>query len=106
MELSIFVRTLGNSPQARIMDYLITCRGMPVHQSDVIRNAHVSKKTLISIWKEMIKEGILKHDRTIGKAELYVLNKEDFRIKKLVELYNICLEKEANTGLKNIEILA
>ena len=51
----------------------------------------------------MIEEGILKYDRTIGKAKLYILNIEDFRIKKLIELYNICLEKEAEIGLKEIE---
>ena len=106
METSIFVRTLGNSAQSRIIDYLITCRGLPVHQSDVIRNSHVSKKTIIPIWKQMIKENILKHDRTIGKAELYVLSVEDLRIKKLIELYNICLEKEAEIGLKEEQIPA
>lgn len=105
MKITIFMRTLGNSPQARIIYYLIRSRGLPIHQSDVIRNSHVSKKTIIPIWKQMIKEGILEYNRTIGRAKLYILNAEDFRIKKLIELYNTCLEKEADIGLKEVKNL-
>lgn len=100
MRLTIFVKTLGNSPKARIISYLIRSSGLPVHQSDVIRNSNVSKKTIIPIWKQMIKEKIILYNRTIGKAKLYTLNKKELRIQKLIELYNICLEKEVELGLK------
>jgi hypothetical protein len=97
---TIFVKTLGNSSQARVMDYLITSSGLPVHQSDVMRNSNVSKVTIIKIWSKFIEEKIILYNRTIGKAKLYTLNKGDTRVQKLIELYNICLEKEAELGLK------
>ena len=102
---SIFVKTLGDSPQARIMDYLITSRGLPVHQSDVMRNSNVSKVTIIRIWSKFIEEKILLYDRTIGKAKLYTLNEKNLVVKKFIELYNICLREEAKIGLKGIKEL-
>jgi len=104
METSIFVKTLGNSSQARVIEYLITCMGLPVHQSDVIRNSKVSKVTVMRIWNEMIENNLLGYDRTIGRAKLYKLNINNPKIKKLIELYNLCLEQEADTGLKEVEI--
>lgn len=102
---SIFVETLGDSPQARIMDYLITSRGLPVHQSDVMRNSNVSKVTIIRIWSKFIEEKTLLYDRTIGKAKLYTLNEKNPIVKKLIELYNICLREEAKIGLRGIKEL-
>lgn len=105
MENSIFVKTLGNSSKARIIEYLITCRGLPVHQSDVIRNSRVSKVTVMGIWDEMSKKEFIKYDRTIGRAKLYSLNTKNPVVKKLIELYNVCLSQEAEAGLEEIEIL-
>lgn len=102
---SIFVETLGDSPQARVMDYLITSRGLPVHQSDVMRNSNVSKVTIIKIWSKFIEENIILYDRTIGKAKLYTLNEKNLVVKKLIELYNVCLRKEAEIALKEIKEL-
>jgi len=104
-KISIFVKTLGNSPQARIIDYLITSRGLPVHQSDVIRNSNVSKATIIRIWSRFIEEKIILYDRTIGKAKLYTLNEKNLIVKKLIELFNICMREEAKIGLKGIKEL-
>ena len=104
-KISIFVKTLGNSPQARIIDYLITSRGLPVHQSDVIRNSNVSKATIIRIWSRFIEEKIILYDRTIGKAKLYTLNEKNLVVKKLIEILNLCMRKEAEIGLKGIKEL-
>ena len=104
METSIFVNTLGNSSKARVIEYLITCRGLPVHQSDVIRNSKVSKVTVIKIWKDMIKSGLLVYDRTIGRANLYKLKIDHPSVKKLIELYNLCLKEEAEIGLKESDL--
>ena len=104
MDTSIFVKTLGDSSKVRVIEYLITCRGLPVHQSDVIRNSRVSKVTVIKIWGEMIKNDLLEYDRTIGRAKLYKLNIKNPKIRKLIGLYNVCLEQEVEIGLKEIEI--
>ena len=54
----------------------------------------------------MIKSGLLIYDRTIGRANLYKLNTNHPSIKKLIELYNLCLKEEAEIGLKeaNLEV--
>ena len=98
--ISIFLKTLGNSGKARMLEYLITCRNLPVHQTDVVRNSKVSKITGMNIWHEMINSDFLIFNRTIGRAKLYTLNFEHPSVKKLVELYNICIKQEAEIGLK------
>lgn len=99
MNTSIFLQTVGNSSKARVMEYLLTCRGLPVHQSDVIRNSMVSKMTVMKIWQEMIQNNLLRYERTIGRAKLYTLNTKNPTMKKLIGLYNVCLKQEAEAGI-------
>nr|MBI4156295.1 hypothetical protein [Candidatus Woesearchaeota archaeon] len=98
MESSIFVKILGDSSKSRVLEYLITTKGLQVHQSDVLRNSGSSKITVMRIWKDLIDNKLLLYERTIGRAKLYSLNIKDLRVKKLIELYNVCLKKEAEIG--------
>ena len=100
MENSTFVRTLGNSSMARVLEYLFMCKGLPVHLSDVVRNSKVSKVTAIKIWNGLIERQFIMYDRTIGKAKLYSLNKNSISVEKLSELFNACLVQDAEEGYR------
>jgi len=91
IETSIFIEYIGDSPKSRILDYLMTNSELDFSISDIARNARVGRATLYNIWDDLIRNKILIHTRVIGKAKLYKLNKQDPKIKKLLELDHLLI---------------
>lgn len=100
----LFIKTLGDSPKARVLFYLIWTREMDICLTDLARNSKVSRATLLKMWKSLIKDKILIHIRDIGRAKMFKLNEDDLKIKQLISLYKICLDKETEIGLANQKI--
>ena len=93
-ELPIFVRTFGNGPVIKVLNFLLQGRGLDYSMSDVARNSDISWTTLNRIWEGLEKAGLIVNTRKIGKAKLYKLNEESDIVKKLVELHKQLLVKE------------
>jgi hypothetical protein len=85
-EKPLFITFMGDSPIARILDYLLTERDMDFSISDMARNSGIARASLYRQWNNLIRNDILIHTRMVGKAKLYRLNKENPIIKKLFEL--------------------
>jgi len=85
-ETSLFIEFMGDSPTIRVMDYLLTERDLDFSITDMAKNAGIGRTTLYRIWDGLIKNEIIIHTRVIGKAKLYRLNKNNFNIKKLIEI--------------------
>ena len=83
---SLFTEFMGDSPTVRILDYLLTERDLDFSISDMARNAGIGRTTLYRIWDSLIKNKIIVPTRVIGKAKLYKLNKDNTKIKKLIEI--------------------
>jgi len=83
---SLFIELMGDSPTIRVMDFLLTERDLDFSITDLAKNAAIGRSTLYRVWDDLIKNRIVVPTRTIGKAKLYKLNKDDIRIKKLIEL--------------------
>src|SRR3989339_1922199 len=83
---SLFIEFMGDSPTIRVLDYLLTERDLDFSITDMAKNARIGRTTLYSVWDSLIKNKIIVHTRVIGKAKLYKLNKESFKIKKLIEI--------------------
>ncbi len=94
MEQTIFLRTLGDTPKIRILNYLIRYRGLDYSMSDIARNSNVGWATLCRLWKEFVKLKIIVPTREVGKAKLFKLNEKNEAVLKLVEVYNKLLEQE------------
>lgn len=90
----IFVRVFGNSVKAKILNYLLRCRGMDYSMSDIARNSNVSWASLNRNWNELIKFKIIILTREIGNAKLYKLNEENPFVKDLILLYKKLLVQE------------
>ena len=80
-EKSLFIEFMGDSPVIRILDYLLTERDLDFSITDMAKNAGIGRTTLYRIWDSLIKNNIIVPTRIIGKAKLYKLNKENFKIK-------------------------
>lgn len=104
-KISIFLRVLGDSPKARVLEYLIETRGLDICLTDLARNSKVSRATLIRMWKDLIKENVIIQTRNIGRAKMFKLNEKNQYIERLIDIFNICMREEAEIGLKGIKKL-
>ena len=83
---SLFIEFIGDSPTVRVLDYLLTERDLDFSITDMAKNAGIGRSTLYRIWDNLVKNKIIIPTRVIGKAKLYKLNKNNFVIKKLIEI--------------------
>lgn len=84
---SAFVETFGNAPLIRILDFML-CEGLmfdyPI--TEIAEHSGVSWSTINRIFPDLVKQGIVKPTRKIGRAQLYQLNKDNPKVKALLEL--------------------
>ena len=83
---SLFIEFMGDSPTMRILDYLLTERDLDFSITDMAKNAGIGRSTLYRIWGNLVKNRIIIPTRVIGKAKLFKLNKDNIKIKKLIEI--------------------
>ena len=107
-EKSLFIEFMGDSPTVRVLDYLLTERDLDFSITDIAKNAGIGRSTLYRIWDDLIKNEIIISTRIIGKAKLYKLNKNNIKIKKLIEIddYLILEELKKHSEKQKIKVTA
>ncbi len=104
-ETTIFRETLGDTPVIRVLDFLIEGRGIDYSLSDIAENSSIGWTTLHRIWDKMLKSGMVKPTREIGRAKLFKLNEENPAAKELIKFYDTLLYQHTEKHLsKEIEI--
>ncbi len=87
MERSAFVRVFGDSPVVKVIDFLLTEKGLYDYTlKDIAENSNISFVTLQGIFPKLEKIGIVRMTRRIGKAKLYILNEENPLVQKLIRM--------------------
>jgi DNA-binding transcriptional ArsR family regulator len=102
---SIFIQIMGDSPSVRVIDYLLTERDLDFSISDLSRNVSLGRTTLYKVWDSFLKYNIVVHTRFIGNSKLYKLNKENFIVKKLIEIDDNLIKKELKNKIKLKQIV-
>jgi len=72
--VSILVRTLGDSPKLRIIDFFLDNPLYDFTKKEVIEALGMSKQTFYKYFPDLEKQGIVVVSRKIGKAKLYRIN--------------------------------
>ncbi len=83
---SIFIETFGDSPRIRVLDFLLTFSEFDYSKTQVAAEIGISRATIEPIWKKLAKESFIVKNRIVGRAEMYRLNKENPKVKELLEL--------------------
>ena len=78
MGKSVFLKTFGDSPVNRVLDFLI---------ADISENAVVGYSTLKILIRDLVKRKIVVQTRISGKCKMYKLNRENLIVEKFVEFY-------------------
>lgn len=85
-EKSIFIRTFGDYPLIRILDFLIYSRDFDYPVTEIAKNADVNFQTLKKLWPKLEQNRIVVSTRTLGGTILYKINTRNPVVKKIIEL--------------------
>ena len=89
-----FLDFLGDNPNTRLLEFLITGREFDYSLTDLAKNAGISWSTLHRIFPVFEKREIVIETREVGRAKLYKLNQNNIGVKKLVLLYDSILKSQ------------
>jgi hypothetical protein len=87
MKKSIYLKTFGESPLNKVLDFLVVYDQFDYSLTDIAKNAGISYSTLQLLWPKLEKKGIVKQSRIIGKAKMYKLDKQNIFTKSFVDFY-------------------
>ena len=93
---SIFLKYLGDTPQLRILDFLIENHMFDFPVTEISRGANVSYNSLKLTFPQLIKTTIVVKTRKVGKSDMYKLNLENQFVKNIIKLDWIISTKGLN----------
>lgn len=97
---SFFLMNFGDTPQLRVLDFLIGFHFFDYPMTEIARESNVSYNSIKVFFPQFIRSGILIKTRRIGKSDYFKLNMNNDFVKNLVKLdwmltkKNILQEKE------------
>ena len=101
----IFLRCYGNSPQFRVLDFLITFEDFDYSMKDIAKNSKIGYTTLKLIWNDLINRNVVVQTRIVGKAKMFKLNKDNLEIKAFIKLYWMVIDRETDLLLKSEKLM-
>ncbi len=84
MNKTIFVETLGDSPQVKVLDFLIENIRCGWSLTEIKNETKTGYATLKYLLPKMLKKKLVIVDKKVGKAKLYKINLENKAIKHLI----------------------
>lgn len=90
---SLFLEQFGDTPQLRVMDFLIDNHFFDFPMTEIARSSNVSYNSLKVFFNKFVESGILLKTRRIGKSDYYKLNLDNIFVSNLVKLDWILTKK-------------
>ena len=91
---STFIKTFGDYPLIRVLDFLIYSRDFDYPLTEIAKNADVNFQTLKKIWPQLDENKIIAETRTLAGVTLYKINMANPVVKKIIELNNFLCWKQ------------
>ena len=85
---TLFRKILGDTPQIRVLEFLIEGRELDYNIRDIAEGAHIGRTTLFRIFEDLLKNKLIVPTREIGNAKLYKLNLENRFVRKMIEIFD------------------
>ncbi len=83
---SFFLMQFGDTPQLRVLDFLISFHFFDYPMTEIARKSNVSYNSIKVFFPQFIKSGIVCKTRRIGKSDYYKLNLNNPFVKNLIKL--------------------
>ncbi|MBS3127619.1 hypothetical protein J4410_00570 [Candidatus Woesearchaeota archaeon] len=103
--VSAFLKLEGNTVRNRIWNFLIMHSEFDYSMKDIANYAEVSYTAFKEIWKDFVKRDIVKYKRNVGKAKLYILNRENHQVEKFIDYYWSVVHQEVEKHRQHEELL-
>ena len=84
---SVFLTTFGNYPINRVLDFLVVFSDFDYSIADIARKSGVGYSTLKLLIHDLAKRKMVVPSRTVGRAKLFRLNRENLTVKRFVQFY-------------------
>ena len=102
---SIFLEYFGDTPQLRVLDFLIDNHFFDFPLTEIARGSNVSYNSLTAFFPDWVDKKILIKTRKIGKSDYFKLNLKNSFVKNLIKLDWSLAKKTALPELKEEELL-
>src|SRR3989344_7145503 len=83
---SIFLEHFGDTPQLRVLDFLIDNHFFDYPITEIARESNVSYNSLKKFFNNLVETGVIYKTRKVGKSDYYKLNIDNIFVKNLVKL--------------------
>jgi len=103
---SFFLKQFGDTPQLRVMDFLIDNHFFDYPLTEIAKDSNVSYNSLKLFFPYFIESGIVIKTRKIGKSDYYKLNIENEFVKNLIKLDWLLTKKNILGTTKEQEVYA
>jgi predicted transcriptional regulator len=97
---SVFLKYFGDTPQLRVIDFMIENHFFDFPLTEIARESNVSYNSLKSFVDYFVENGLFIITRKIGKSDYYKLNIENVFVQNLIKL-DWSLTKLNSLGLIN-----
>ena len=85
---TLFRKTLGDTPQIRVLEFLIEGRELDYSISNIAEGAEIGRTTLFRIFGDLLKNQIIIPTRIIGNAKLFKLNEKNVFVQKMIQVFD------------------
>lgn len=86
-----FCEMYGITMDNYILEYLLENQYLDFAVGDMAEELEISRPKAYEIIKKFEKKGYVKKTRIIGKTQLYILNKENIKVKLFMRNFDECL---------------
>jgi len=91
VEIGAFCETYGNTINNRILEYMLINQDIDFAVGDMAKELEISRPKAYEVIKSFEEKGYVKKSRIVGRTQLYILNKENKRVKLFLKDFKECL---------------
>ena len=99
---SFFLMQFGDTPQLRVIDFLIGFRFFDYPITEIARESNVSYNSIKLFFQNFIASGLVIKTRKVGKSDYYKLNMDNDFVKNLVKLDWMLVKRNLNIEIKKV----
>ena len=99
---SFFLMQFGDTPQLRVIDFLIENHFFYYPITQIAKESNVSYNSIKVFFNDFIKSGFVIKTRKVGKSDYYKLNMENNFVKNLVKLDWMLVKKNVFSEIEEV----